>query len=113
MTLRYDYNLPWRGVIAGTLFYAGLSALMFLWAKENTDIAYVGLIVLGVIFALLAIIVATRRILSPRELELTEDAILFPRGFARARITRISYEDIVRMKDNSRASRSEEHTSEL
>src|ERR1017187_271600 len=99
MTLRYDYNLPWRGVVIGTLFYTGLSALMVHLARDTSGVVYFGLIALSVMFALLAFIAAIRRSLFPRVLELTEDAVLFPHGFPRTRITRIPYTDIIRMKD--------------
>ncbi|HXI82475.1 MAG TPA: hypothetical protein VNL17_00120 [Verrucomicrobiae bacterium] len=104
MTLRYDYNLPWRAVIIGTLFYGGLSVFMLHLAKNASSVLFVAFIALSAMFAFLAIIMGTRRIVSPRKLELTEDAIFFPRGFARTRIMRIAYTEIIRMEDNSRAS---------
>ena len=42
----------------------------------------------------------TRRLMFPRVLELAEDAILFPRGFPRTRITSIPYADIIRITDS-------------
>jgi hypothetical protein len=52
---------------------------------------------LSAIFTILAFIMATRRFVFPRVLELTEEAILFPHGFPRTRITRILYADIIRV----------------
>jgi hypothetical protein len=52
-------------------------------------------------FAILALFMITRRIIFPRVLELTDDAILFPHGFPKTRITRISFADIIRMRDGT------------
>ena len=98
---RYDYNLPWRGAVIGALFYAGLSVLMVHLARDLSGVFFVGLIALGAIFAVLAVIMMTRRLLFPRVLELTEDAVLFPHGFPRTRVTRIPYADIIRMSDGA------------
>jgi hypothetical protein len=52
---------------------------------------------LSAVFTALGIILLTRRVVFPRVLELTEEAILFPHGFPRTRVTRIAYTDIIRM----------------
>ncbi len=101
---RYDYNLPWRGAVIGGLFYAGLSVLMVHLARDVPGVVFVGLIALSAMFAVLAVIMMTRRLVSPRVLELTENAVLFPHGFPRTRITRIPYTDIIRMRDGAVAS---------
>lgn len=98
----YDYNLPWRGAVIGALFYVGLFILMVHLARDVAGVTFVGLIALSATFAVLAFIMMTRRLVSPRVLELTEDAVLFPHGFPRTRITRILYADIIRMGDNVR-----------
>ena len=101
---RYDYNLPWRGAVIGAIFYVGLSVLMVHVAKGISGIIFAGLAVLSGMFAVLAVFMMTRRIVFPRVLELTEDAILFPHGFPRTRTTRIPYTDIIRMRDSVSAS---------
>jgi hypothetical protein len=52
---------------------------------------------LTAIFAALGIFMIVRRLAFPRGLEFTEDAILFPHGFPRTRLTRVLYVDIIRM----------------
>jgi hypothetical protein len=100
-TLRYNYNLPWRGVAIGTVFYAGLSVFVAHLARDFSGLIFVCLIALSMMFAVLAFIVMIRRIVFPRALELTEDAILFPHGFPRTRITRIPYSDVIRLSNIS------------
>ena len=94
---QYAYNLPWRGAVIGALFYAGLSVLMVQLAKDFAGVVFVGLIALSAVFAVLGVTMLTRRLVFPRVLEVTDDAILFPRGFPRTRITRIAFTDIIRM----------------
>src|SRR5437868_6839622 len=94
---RYAYNLPWRGAVAGAISYTGLSVLMVHWARDFTGVVFIGLIGLCAIFAVLAVTMLIRRLLFPRALELTDDAILFPRGFPRTHIARIPFTDIIRM----------------
>lgn len=101
---RYDFNLPWRGALIGSLFYAGLSVFMAHLAKDVSGVIFVGLIALSVMFAILAVVMIMRRLVFPRTLELTDDAILFPHGFPRTRITRILYTDIIRMRYGALAS---------
>ena len=48
-------------------------------------------------FAGLAVMMLMRRLVFPRVLELTDDAVLFPHGFPRTRITRIPFSEIIRM----------------
>jgi hypothetical protein len=100
----YDYNLPWRGAVIGALFYAGLSVLMVHLARDVPGIISVGFFALSATFAVLAVFMVTRRLVFPRVLELTEDAVLFPHGFPRTRISPIPYADIIRMRDSSNAS---------
>jgi hypothetical protein len=94
---QYAYNLPWRGAVIGALFYAGLSVLMFHLAKGLAGVVFLGLLAVSAIFAVLAVTMLTRRLVFPWVLELTDDAILLPRGFPRTRITRIPFTDIIRM----------------
>jgi len=98
---KYAFNLPWRAVVIGTGLYAGLAVFMAHLAKDFTGAIFFCLVVLSVIFAVLACIMVTRRLIFPRVLELSEDAILFPHGFPRTRITRIHYVDIIRMAERS------------
>src|SRR5665213_559023 len=100
-SLRYDFNLPWRGAVIGAVFYAGLSFFMAHLAKNGAGAFSICLISLSVLFAILALFMVARRIIFPRMLELTDDAILFPHGFPKTRITRIVFGDIVGMRDGT------------
>ena len=102
-SLRYDFNLPWRGAVVGAMFYAGLSFFMAHLAKEAAGVFATGLIFLSATFALLALFMIARRVIFPRVLELTDDAILFPHGFPKTRITRISFADIIGIRDGALA----------
>jgi hypothetical protein len=64
-------------------------------AKAFAGIVFVGLIALSAMFAVLAVAMLTRRLVFPRVLEVSDDAILFPHGFPRTRITRIPFTDIL------------------
>ncbi len=94
---QYAYNLPWRGAVTGSLFYAGLFVLMVHLAKEFAGVLFAGLVVLSAMFVILAVAMLARRLVFPRVLELTDDAVLFPHGFPRTRITRIPFTEIIRM----------------
>jgi hypothetical protein len=96
---RYGFNLPWAAAILGVIFYAGLSIYMVYLARDFAGVVYFGFITLSSIFAFLAIFMIARRLVFPRVLELHDDAIVFPHGFPRTRITRISYGDIIRMSE--------------
>lgn len=96
---RYDYNLPWIGVVVGTLFYAGLSAWTAHWAAGFDGAAFVTLLVPSAIFGWFALVVMTRRFVAPRVIELTDDAIHFPHGFPWTRIARIRYAEIIRISE--------------
>lgn len=99
---RFDHNLPCRGAVIGAFFYAGLSALMVHLSRHVPEIIFLVLSTLSVIFAALAIFMLIRGRVFPCILELTEDAILFPHGFPRTRISRIPYQDIIRMRPSFR-----------
>jgi hypothetical protein len=100
-SLRYDFNLPWRGAVIGAVFYVGLSFFMAHLAKNAAGSFSICLISLSAMFALLALFMMARRVVFPRVLELTDDVILFPHGFPKTRITRISHADIIRMRDGA------------
>jgi hypothetical protein len=100
-SLRYDFNLPWRGAAVGAAFYAGLSIFTAHLAKDADAVFLTYLMSLSAMFALLALFMMARRIIFPRVLELTDDAILFPHGFPKTRITRISFADIFGMRDGT------------
>ena len=97
--IRYSYDVPWRGVVIGTLFYAGLAILMARLASDVSGVLFGCGVALSAMFAGLAVIMMTRRPIFPRVLELSEDAVLFPHGFPRTRVTRIPYTDIIRMNE--------------
>ena len=98
-TLRYDYDLPWRGVALGVVFNLGISFLMVHWAIRIGGILSIGPMFLGVVFVLLALWMIVRRVFFSRVLELTDDAILFPRGFSGKQIVRVAFSDILRMRN--------------
>jgi len=97
-TLRFDYNLPWRGAVIGAIFYVGLSFLIARLAKGVEGVVFFGLIALSAMFALLSLFMIARRLVFPRVLEMNDDAILYPHGFPKTRITRIPYADIIWMR---------------
>ncbi len=103
---KYAFNLPWRGVLVFAGFYVGLAVFMGHLAKDFTGAIFLFLVALSVIFVVLAFIMLTRRLLFPRVLELSEDAILFPRGFPKTRIVRIPYADIILVSECSIGGRS-------
>lgn len=94
---RYSFNLPWAAAVLGAIFYAGISIYTVHLARDFAGVIYIGFITVSAIFAALAIFMIARRLVFPRVLELHDDAILFPHGFPRTRITRIAYTDIIRM----------------
>ena len=97
---RFDYNLPWGGVAFGVVFYSALSVCTAFWASDTTGLFAVLFTSLSAMFVSLAIFMPVQRLKFPRVLELAEDAILFPHGFPRSRITRIPYGDIIRMSES-------------
>jgi len=98
-TNRYHYELPLGTTALVILFYLGLSAWMVHLALGFAEMPHLGLIALSVIFATLALVVLIRRLGFPSTLELTDDAILLPRGHPWPRITTIPYADIISIKD--------------
>lgn len=98
-TNRYHYEMPLRATALGILFYLGLSAWMVHLAWGFAEMPHLGWIALSVIFATLALVVLIRRLAFPCTLELTDDAILIPRGHPWPRITTIPYADIISIKD--------------
>ena len=98
--LKYSFNLPWRGIVFGTLFYAGLSFYLARLAGRASGAAFIFLAALSGMFAIFGLVVLLRRLFFQRVLELADDAILFPHGFPRTRITRVYYADIIRMSEN-------------
>lgn len=96
---RYGFNLPRTAISFGVIFFGALSGYMAHLARDLDGVIYILLVASSAIFAVLAFILITRRLVFPRVLELTDDAILFPRGFPRTRISRILYSDIIRMAE--------------
>ncbi|HSY18894.1 MAG TPA: hypothetical protein VK815_11190 [Candidatus Acidoferrales bacterium] len=85
----------------GTAGYAGLSFFMAHLAAQTASVFFVIMSALSVMFGFFAFVVLTRRLVFPRTLELTEDAILYPHGFPRTRVTRIPYANIILMRDGA------------
>ncbi len=100
-THRYAFNLPWRGAIVGAICWASLSFFAAHLARDLAGIIFIGLMALIALFAALSVFMMIRRLVFPRVLELTEAAVLFPRGFPRTRITRILYEEIIFLRDSA------------
>jgi hypothetical protein len=98
-TNRYRYEVPPRATVVIIAFYLGLSAWMAYLAGGYAEMPRVGFIALSVIFAALAGVVLIRRLAFPCMLELTDDAILLPRGHPWPRITAVPYADIIRIED--------------
>jgi hypothetical protein len=99
-THQYGFNLPWPATILGGIFYAGLSAYMVYLARDYVGAIFAGLIILSAVFAILCVFMWTRRLVFPRMLELTDDAILYPRGFPRTHIVAVPYADILRVTNH-------------
>jgi len=94
--------MPWRVVMIGVVFFAGLSAGILHLSKEYEGVGlfYVVLLIPSLLFALLAVVLPIRRLVFPRVLELTKEAVLFPPGFPRRRTTPIKYSDIIRFTNH-------------
>jgi hypothetical protein len=94
---KYLFNLPWAARVAGVLFYCALAA----WTAHLADdyVGFLRVFLLGASGLLTAFgsILFFRRLLFPRSLELTEDAILYPKGFLRTQITALRCDKIVRI----------------
>jgi hypothetical protein len=97
----YSFNFPWRGVVVFAGIEIGLAVWIAHLAAGLTGAISVCLGALSVMFIALALIMVTRRIAFPRVLELSEDAVLFPRGFIRTRIIHVPYADIIRISETS------------
>ena len=97
--LRYDYGIQWREVVKVFVVSAGISFILACWAVHVGGLFSIVPMFLSVIFALLALLGLTRRLMFQQVLELTDDAILFPRGFSGKRITRLPFADILRMRN--------------
>ena len=97
---RYKFSLPWPAAFIGAALFAGLSAYMVYLAREFVGVIFVALITFSVILGILGFIVIARRLVFPRVLELTDDAILYPRGFPKTRIIAIPYANILRIKNH-------------
>ncbi len=98
-TLRCDYDLPWRGATLAVIFNIGIALVMACWAVRIGGILSVGPIFVSATFMLLALWIIVRRLIFSRVLELTDDAILFPRGFSGKRIVCVAFSDVLRMRN--------------
>jgi hypothetical protein len=98
-TNRYRYETPPRATVVVTTFYLGLSVWMAYLARGYAEMPLVGFIALSAVFAALALVVLIRRLAFPCILELTDDAILLPRGHPWPRITTIPYADVIRIEE--------------
>lgn len=97
-TNRYRYESPRRLTVFLILFHLGLSAWMAYLAKGHAELRLV-FIGLSVIFGAFALVVPIRRLAFPYTLELTDDAILLPRGLPWPEIETIPYADIIGIQD--------------
>jgi hypothetical protein len=96
---RYNIESPRRVFVLGVAIHVGLSAFAAFQAVRSTDLALFGWLVLSAICGVLALILTIRRLVFPRVLELTDCAILLPRGYPWPRIVSIPYADIIRIRD--------------
>jgi len=107
---RFPYNPSWRVLLGCALFFGACAAFMAYKATHNS----VGLIInriitlgptgatvfywviatLGGMFVLAVLLLAVRRVVGHRVLELGTDALLLPNGFLQIKISRIPYADI-------------------
>lgn len=97
--LRCDFDVKWSGVAIAVVFTKGVSFIAACWAKSLGGILSIGPIFLSAVLALFALWTIIRRLMFPRVLELTDDAIIFPGGFTGRRTTRIAFGEIIRMKN--------------
>jgi len=70
---------------------------MFYLARDFAGVIFDCLIALSVVFGIFGVIMLARRLLFSRMLELTDEAILYPRGFPKTRIIIVPYADILRI----------------
>jgi hypothetical protein len=106
MVHRYPFNLPWPAVIVGAVFFGGLGAVMVSGSSAQYGLVRYSLLGLGWGFAALGVVFIVRRIFFRRWLELTEEEILFPRGFFRTRIERLRFREIIRIGEGERFNQS-------
>ena len=99
---RYAFNPPWGTLIIGIVFFGALSGYLFHLAGGFHGLISFLWIAVSAIFAVLALIGVIRRLVFPRVLELSGDAVLLPHGVLRTRIAHIAYDDIMRMWENRR-----------
>jgi hypothetical protein len=97
---RYDFNLPWPAVFICAAFYGGASAYMVYLAREYVGLIFAFLITLSVILGILGLFMIARRLVFARVIELTDDGILYPRGFPKTHSTSIAYADILRIQNH-------------
>lgn len=95
---RYHYDFLPQATVLVVLFYVGLSAWMVYLARSYVEYGF-SFTALSAIFAALALVAFIRRIAFPSTLELTDDAILIPRGHLWLRTTTILYDDIISIRE--------------
>lgn len=82
---RFPYNPQWRIVLFGFAF----GGTMFVFVKVHWMF-----LALGTVFVSFASLLAMRRLIFPKFLEMGQDSLLVPRGFSQTSIQKISYADI-------------------
>jgi hypothetical protein len=93
---RYAYNPPRWALIYSVIFLGAFSALMGYASHRNNGAVINGIwAILCVLLAIMSLGILTRLLVFSRTLELTDDAILVPRGFTK--FTKIFYTEIERM----------------
>lgn len=81
---RYAYNPQWRIILFGFAFGAILLVVRFHWVVSAV----------GILCATFGLLLALRRLIFPKFIEIGKDSILVPRGFSQTSIQKISYADI-------------------
>jgi hypothetical protein len=102
MVHRYSFNWPWPGVIIGALFLGVSGGAMAAVSSGQYGFVRYSLLGLGWVLAALGLVFIVRRILLRRWLELTDEEVLFPRGFLRTRMERLRFRDIIRIGEGER-----------
>lgn len=73
--------------------------------REYVGLIFAFFITLSVSLGILALFMIARRLVFARVIELTDDGILYPRGFPKTHITSIACADVVRIRDYGQGTR--------
>lgn len=110
MQIKFPYNASWKIVFLVCVFFGLCAVVLGRRALENdrgliitavitldyfaANIFYWSLVAIAIIFVLMGIAIAARKILRPVELVFDENELLLPHGFMQRFIDRIPYSNI-------------------